>query len=164
MIHAVINIQMVVLAIKREIYKYKFTITTQIQNPSWCIRRNFNKNFYWFKIWNFLTNFLVIILHTPCLYIRVFRKRHSVTNKKVHLTKQFQHKHMCIQMDVSDQAPFEVSIWEGPERNLKVLSLGEPSKKNGKSWSFGPTRGGGSDRIPTFWQNFPKLNLPCNCS
>ena len=20
---------------------------------------------------------------------------------------------------------------------------------------------GGSDRIPTFWQNFPKLNLPC---
>ena len=36
-------------------------------------------------------------------------------------------------------------------------------KKNGKSWCFGPTRGGGSDRIPTFCQIFPKPNLPWNC-
>ena len=36
-----------------------------------------------------------------------------------------------------------------------------------KKWEklrFCPNQGvGGSDWIPTFWQNFPKLNLPCNC-
>ena len=42
--------------------------------------------------------------------------------------------------------------------------LGKPPKQIfGKSWDFGPRRGGGSDPIPTFFQNWPKPNLPWNC-
>ena len=45
-----------------------------------------------------------------------------------------------------------------------VWHLGEPSKKKWEKLVFWTNQGGGgSDRIPTFWQNFPKLNLPCNC-
>ena len=47
---------------------------------------------------------------------------------------------------------------------MKVYdNLGEPSKKKMGKVGLLDQPGGGSDRIPTFWQNFPKLNLPCNC-
>ena len=72
-------------------------------------------------------------------------------------------------MTISQKVPswtarFFFNRWSSSSIKTIYKALGEYSReKNGKSSSFGPTRGGGSDRSPTFWQNFPKLNLPCNC-
>ena len=45
---------------------------------------------------------------------------------------------------------------------IEGFNEGRPKKKMGKV-GLSDQPGGESDRIPTFWPNFPKLNMPCNC-
>ena len=55
----------------------------------------------------------------------------------------------------------EITMFQTIKWNLRIYIRGA-LKKMGKVGILSQP-GGGSDRIPTFWQNFPKLNLPCNC-
>ena len=55
------------------------------------------------------------------------------------------------------------SRMEGPMGPPNHLTLRRTFKKNWQQLGFCPNQGGESDRIPTFCQNLPKLDLPCNC-